>query len=584
MNETQTRRIIDTHAVLALLLTIFAWASLLSPYYFDAHDSQQSLFFTVEFFQGIAGGYFYPRWGPDFGFGHGYPVFIFYPPLSLYITQAFRLVGFGVVGAVKAAYITAFLVGAAGTYRLTRTWFSRQAALVASLAYTYLPYHLVDVYVRAAVAESWALALFPWTLLAAIRLIRRPTARRVGAFALTYGALILMHSPTALLFTPLIGVFMLLQLWWKWRDEGVGPVLRTSLMTAGSIALGIWITVGYLVPNLVEQQYIPLEQWVGGNYQFDKQFVFPGQFLTSTWGFGYAVEGANDGMSFQLGIVGVGVAVAALWYVLRGTFDRRRTVVVTVSVGTLLLVLLAMSPASAPFWNVLPLARFVQFPWRFLAPAIALLALLSGAAVHGLARETGYRTDSRLGPGTLLVAGIILLASYSYTVPQFTPQSDRQETPLTLFDMEYEHPDMVAYLATTPEQPTESPLIAQYEAGETPQKLRLANGAGSVTQTSYAGSSMEADVQAETPVTVEVITFYYPGWRAWVDDQPAEIEPAGEHGHMTVAVPAGSHHVTLRFTDTPLRRYATFASVLGVLVAVGLIAGSNRRELLNRRR
>lgn len=570
---SRTKYQVDKYALLALLLTVFAWAPLLSPYYFDAHDTRQSLFFTIEFFQGVADGYLYPRWGPDFGLGRGYPIFVFYPPLSLYVTQAFRFVGLGVVASVKAAYVTAFLVGAAGTYRLTRCWFGRQAGLVAAVAYTYLPYRLLDVYVRAAVAEFWALALFPWALLAAVLLVRAPSVRRMAGFALTYGGLILMHSPTALLFTPLIGLFMLLELWHRWQDDGRQSALRAVGLTAGSIVLGIWIAVGYLVPNLAELQHIPTEQWVGGLYQFDRQFVYPGQFLSPFWGFGYAVEGPNDGMSFQLGIVGVGLGVIACWYAVRGVFDRRRTVLVLGCAVALVLVLIGMTPASALFWQTLPLAQFVQFPWRLLAVAIALLALLSGAAVEALTHVTNY--ENRVAPGTLLAVGLLVLASYSYTVPQFTPASARQESPLALFDMEYEHPDMVGYVGGV-EQPTDSPLIEQYEAGETPTKIRLLYGEGQVRQTTYTGLAMEADVEATTEVTLEIVTYLYPGWRAWIDGEPAPLHTVGPHGHMALDVPPGSHHVVVRFTDTPLRRYATLASLAGILAAIGLVVVGRR--------
>lgn len=566
-------RDIDRYALLALFLTIFAWAPLLGPQFFEAHDVRQTLFFTVEFFQGIADGYFYPRWGPDFGLGRGYPIFVFYPPLSLYVTQSFRFVGMGVVASVKVAYAIAFLLGTAGMYRLARRWLSRQGALIAGLAYTYLPYHLVDIYVRSAFAEFWALALFPWTLLAAVRLVATPSPSRIAGFALTYGGLILMHSPTALLFTPVLGLFMLHELHRRWGRTGQAATVQSVASAGAGIALALLITVGYWLPNLAEQQYIPLEQWVGGNYQFERQFIYVGQLLSSFWGFGYAVGGANDGMSFQLGIVGVGLGIFACWHLLRGTFDRERKALVMLCTVALVGALFAMTPASAPFWRALPLARFVQFPWRLLAPALVMLALLSGTAADAFLLSTSSHADSidSLTPATVVTAGLLLLASFPYTVPRYAPAGPRQETALSLFDMEYEHPDMIAYLATTPVQPTDSPLISQYEAGQTPEKVRLLRGEGRVRQTTYTGLAMEAVVEAKTPVTVEIITYLYPGWRAWIDGTPASIRQIGPHGHMAIDMPAGRHHLVVRFTDTPLRRYATLASAVGVLAAVGLV-------------
>ncbi|MDQ7029986.1 MAG: 6-pyruvoyl-tetrahydropterin synthase-related protein [Ardenticatenia bacterium] len=377
--ERTAKRSVDFLAMLALALTLFAWAPLLAPFSFRAHDWRHALFYAVEFAQSVAEGVLVPRWGPDFAFGRGYPVFVFYSPLSLYIVHSFRQVGFGVVGSVKAAYVVGFLFGAAGMYRLARRWFGRQGALVATVLFTYLPYHLVDIYVRGALAEFWALAWFPWTFLAGEALIVRPSRRTVAAFGATYGGLVWLHSLSAILVTPFVGLFMAIR--WAmmaWREDHKRAWSSAVAGVAG-VGLGLWIAVGFLVPNAAEQRYIVLEQWTANNYQYDKQFVYPSQFLSPFWDFGYAVEGPNDGMAFQVGVVGVVTAATAVWLALRRALDRRETVIVALCGSLLLFVLWAMTPASTPLWRALPPLQFVQFPWRLLGVAVVFTAALGGA-------------------------------------------------------------------------------------------------------------------------------------------------------------------------------------------------------------
>ena len=174
---------VNRWALLALLLTLFALAPLASPFYFTgAHDGRHSLFYQLQFMQGIADGHWFPRWGPDFGFGRGYPLMVFYAPLSFYTVQAAKSLGMGLVASVKVSWALAFLLGAAGMFRLARVWWrDDRAACAAALLYTYVPYKLVDIYVRAAMAEFWALALFPWVMLAFHDLIAAPRLRRVAA-------------------------------------------------------------------------------------------------------------------------------------------------------------------------------------------------------------------------------------------------------------------------------------------------------------------------------------------------------------------------------------------------------------------
>ncbi|MGB1252808.1 MAG: hypothetical protein ACPG8W_19495, partial [Candidatus Promineifilaceae bacterium] len=55
-------------------------------------------------------GHFPVRWMPDANYGHGYPFFNFYAPLSIYIASAFRLLGFPFTRAIQLAQLSGFLV------------------------------------------------------------------------------------------------------------------------------------------------------------------------------------------------------------------------------------------------------------------------------------------------------------------------------------------------------------------------------------------------------------------------------------------------------------------------------------------
>jgi hypothetical protein len=67
-------------------------------------------------------------------------------------------------------------------------------------------------------------------------------------------------------------------------------------------------------------------------------------------------------------------------------------------------------------------------------------------------------------------------------------------------------------------------------------------------------------VNAEQASEAVINTFYFPGWRAWIDGEEAELAAEPKTGRMTFSVPQGEHGVTLRFGDTPLRRWAKILS------------------------
>ena len=158
---------------LALLIAgVAAWPLWPGPGLLNTRGGGDSPFLLQRLQQletAVLDGHFPVRWMPDANYGYGYPFYNFYAPLSLYISLAFRLLGFSYVRAIQLAQTAGFLVAAAGMFRLGRRWWgSEMAGLVTSAAYTLAPFHLVNVYVRGdSLAEFWAMAFYPWVLLTA---------------------------------------------------------------------------------------------------------------------------------------------------------------------------------------------------------------------------------------------------------------------------------------------------------------------------------------------------------------------------------------------------------------------------------
>ncbi|MBA3530750.1 MAG: hypothetical protein H0T73_02360, partial [Ardenticatenales bacterium] len=240
------------------------------------------------------------------------------------------------------------------------------------------------------------------------------------------------------------------------------------------------------------------------------------------------------------------------------------------TISFLLLVGLMLPPAKI-LWDLNPLATLVQFPWRLLAVVAFPLALLAGTAALPLAAGQGTIT-----PGLAVGLLLLLTSSARYVQPQLTPPSPRHETQQLWRDYESRHPDMVAMVAQTTVQPTDSPMLAALEANETPQRFEALTPDVAITQLHVGGGSATAQIVAAQPATIRYLTYWYPGWQATVDGQPVTVEPEGTPlGLMTVQVPAGEHLLAFRFGDPPLRRLANLVSltsfiILLVLVGLGL--------------
>ncbi len=580
---------------LVLLLTLPAVLPLLAPgYFYKAHDARHSVFYLIEFDQAFRAGAWWPVWGPDHAIGFGYPLWLIYAPLAYFVGEAFHLLGLGFTAAIKATWAVGFFLGALGMYRLARRWWGESAGLIASLAFTYAPYHLVQIYVRAALAEFMALAVVPWTLLALVNTWDRPGPRRAALAALGVAALLLSHTVSVLSFVPLLAGFTLVLFIRSLSasllalrgqpGRAVLAALRRPLgWTLTGVILGGLSASIFLLPLALERHYINEAQWVGAYYSYEQHFVYPLQFLDPGWGFGYSVPGPGDGMSFQLGlvvIVAAAVGVAAALNARPGQLARRGEAVFLVLATAI--ALFVMTPAAAFIWDNLSIIKMVQFPWRLLAVTVFTLALLAGAGVHWLERRQMIPAR-RINPYVYTLAAILIVTSLPYTIPQLVPIRPQDEQPIAVLEFELDYPDMRGMTSWSERMALDedSPLIAQYLAGEPLRRAAVVEGEAEIIAQEAGPLSASAQVAAAGPARLRFYTYYFPGWRAWVDGQPVTIAPDPPNGLIGVDVPAGEHTVEVRFGPTPVRRTAALIS-LATLAAVIALLLLPLRDLPNR--
>jgi hypothetical protein len=474
------------------------------------------------------------------------------------------------------------------------------------------------------------MSLLPWILLAFHRLIQRPTLLYCVAAAASYAALLATHNGVAVLFTPFLFAFVGFELWLRWRHDahaeelavesrvrtafplailstpplqsfvlsGVwslrqwlatsGALARRAVLVGISLGFGVLLTTAVWLPSLSEQASIRMEQWALPTYLYADHFVYPQQLVSPAWGFGYSVPGPEDGMSFQLGLVALALATLGTVGVLSGRirFEGREGEAdskarVAFFALALLVIVALMLPGAVFVWNLVArVATLVQFPWRLLAVASVPLALLAATAAPWLRLPR-----ERFPLGLAAAITLVIAASAPYLQPQYTPPNPRDETQQTWRDYERKHPDMVAMVAQTREQPTGSSMLAALEANETPQRFEAMTPGIAIEQLYVGGGSARARVSAGQPGTIRYLSYWFPGWYATLDDQPLPILlDDSEYGLMAVEVPAGEHQLYFRFGDPPLRQTANNVTLLSLILLVGLLAVGGYRELGKRDR
>jgi hypothetical protein len=597
----------DPYLLLVVLFSLFSIGPLLRPgYFWEAHDARHSVYFLFEFDRGIQDGTLFPRWQPDFAFGYGYPFFNIYGPLSSYAGEAFHLLGLGFTGAVKAVFALSIVGSGLAMYGFVKQVLGRQAGLVAAVAYMVIPYRLVDLYVRAALAESVAYLFVPLVLWGVWATIYRPRLATCLGLAFAYAGLALTHPLTALLLT-LILVFYIAflalarindkQPWRQLSRESIWTLLghlgNTLIPTAFGLLLGLGLSAVFLLPAMTENRFVRVDQWYGGRYAWGGDFVEFFQLFSPRWGFGASTPGPDDGVSFQLGVVPAVLSLFALVPLFRKQARMRlgRPAVRLIAFFAVLTaaVILLMLGISAPLWQILPLVRLAQFPWRLLAPAVVSMAFLCGAAAKGIRSETRF-----VDPPTLILVALLILGSLPYMRAE--SMSEQQVSLAGLMRFQQSSDEMTGSTAWVRKIPTWSPMADFYIAGEPlPSKisyddLERQSGRIQASTLELRASSELVQYTAKRPALLTFNTFYYPGWHAYRLDPETDkvieelpIALRGELGLITVQLPVGTGRVLLRFEDTPIRKLGTamtFASLalVGLLLLASLVLRARRPQ------
>ena len=462
-------------------------------------------------------------------------------------------------------------------YAFVKRLWGPEAGLVSAVIYTYVPYRLVDIYVRCAFTEFCAFVFLPLILLLFLELVETNQLRYLALAALAYAGLILTHIVTAFLFTPLLMAYVLWLVLRKARSS-LRQWLHLSVFSLAAAFLALGLSAVFVLPVLVERGYIAQEQWTRATYSYDQHFIYPFQLLSAFWDYGYAVEGPEDTMSLQLGLAAVTVTLVVAVLAL-----RRRTTgrgMGPFFLGLTLVIILAMLPLSLPLWRLLPVAALVQFPWRLLVLTAFTLSVLAGAIVQGAEGER--KRDSATNPGLYVLLLAVILASFGYTLPEYTELSPRLETPAAPLDFELAHPDMVCMVAYTKQQPRSTPLVTQHLAGEPLVKAHALTEGATVEMVRHGGGSEEIIVRSSQEATIQFYTYYFPGWRGYVDGQEVPVRPEEPYGLITLDVPAGEHRVKIRFGDTPIRVVGKVISLLSLGLSLFLLFGDNLGGVLSR--
>lgn len=551
----------------ALLLTLTASYPLLIKGILLGHSGALYMMWTDQFAKSINSGVLHPSWVMDTNAGCGSATFIFYPNLVFY---AFALTGVFVREVpmiINIASVACMLATTAAMYFLLRRHFGGWLSAVVSLLYTALPYHLLDLYERSALAELWTFAWLPLVFLCIENLKeRRPLA--FAGLAVSYALIVLSHLPTVLLSAPFIAIYVGFLFWIEKDFIALG---RRIL----GFVFGVALSAFYLAPSMLEQNNVNIgsltEDWLA----YSRNFLFS--------------ETAGD-TALNWFITKMAVAllpVLAVCLVMgiaqrRRNSERARLMIVFPILGLLSYPL--MLSFSRPVWELVPILQKVGFPWRLLVMTSFFHAFCLAFVIDGIGNLVASWKRFALAAITL----ITLSFNISYSVSILTnfsgmPFDEWRKLPAWSIDNPLTYrklsENFAAYLPSNKFlmdvvefRPKWSVSKISRSGITLPQAILegeygiFEGGSGWLDVIVWEPEFRRIQANSIRPSRLLVRTFYYPGWKAVINGMEASISADPNFGLISIDLPEGASDIELRFEKSPVQKYGNIISAISLLI------------------
>lgn len=501
---------------------------------------------ALSFYNSIGNGNLYPGWNAEATSGYGDVTFRFYPP-AIYYAMAFSRALTG-NWYDSSLLLFAFLsaAGGLGVYLWARAHLDGNLAMWAGIFYTFVPFHINELYQAFLLPEYAASALLPFSFAFTELVCERQRPKDVFGLAASYALLILTHLPLAIIGSLALLIYTLLLIkkrtWMK-------TVMRLGLgVTVGLAASArYWVTMIAELPWLKAAPSAP-SSW----FDYRLNFLF--------W---KSVEGSTSWWANVLAIATALMFLPAVALLLRnktGSSARRLRAVAILMLFSFFMA----TPLSLPVWSVLPFLQRVEFPWRWLAiTSVCGPVLLASSIPHWVEKARNNRR-----PAVIAAVGCVLISA-ALTFLQIVRGATY--LPRSTFD------SLVKQVGSSNSLNFWLPQWASVDARVMKSEIEIGDRPFAINL--WGPERREFQVGPGFPSEARVRTFYYPCWVARVGSARMPTR-ADTDGALLISLPGDAVSVNLEFSEPPRTSMAMAASIIGwALIGAGLCICSYKEKL-----
>lgn len=494
------------------------------------------------------------RWVPDMGWGNGFPLFNFYG-VSLYYLGAILSYVVGFIVSSKIIFFLSLVMGSFGVYLLAKSIWGKYAGLVSGVLYMFAPYKALDIFVRGALAESFALSIIPFVFYFGYKLIVSPKNNKYGIlFSLSLFVFMITHNIMVLIFVPILGPWLL---YWllteKWKN--IKYVILYALF-------GVGMSCFFILPAFLEKGLVQTESLLRFELDFRANYVRIYQlFFDRVWGYGTSIPGPEGGMNFQIGWPHWVLAVISLLFIFSKKISKKMKVLILGIFGAFAFSIFMTHNKSTFIWVNISLLKFFQFPWRFLSLSIFAASLLGGFVISNFK----YKLQAYL---SIFLVGVVVFLNWQYFKPkEFYPINDKEKLSGELWEVQRKGA-LLDYLPKTALEPREG----------APSVPLITGGAANIKDYVNNSNNWKLNITVTDKATVEVPVFYFPNWQVYVDGDKYPFAHDNILGRISFSLEPGEYVVSGKFENTPIRILGNVLSLVSLGgLGIYLIYGKNKK-------
>lgn len=482
--------------------------------FIPTHDGEYHIIRFWQFYTSLASGNWFPRWASDLNHGYGIPLFTFQYPFPNYVGSMFHFFGLSFVDSVKWTLGIGYLLALLFCFQWIRRLFGKNPAIIATIVCAYIPYWFVDVYIRGSVGEVWALS---WVFASLYAI----ASRRRLLLVITTALLIVSHNIMALICTPILFLYA----------YTICPKMISDIFVGLGVASYFWI------PALYEQRFI---QGMSSVNIFD---YFPriDQLLIPSWGSGFRGQtmGGTE-MSYQIGLIPLCLGCVSIVLLLKRKCTKRKEFVF--GIVCFWLAVFFMTTWSIPFWRVIPLVHFIQYPWRLLSIIVVMTPVLAGYIA----------SQFRFG---WVIACIAILITFGYSRPvTYEPRTDDHYLRQASF--------------TKGTNSMGNAFQTKWFTGKQFESQDFLFSSGTVSANRLNPTLYHVSLSSSVGGMLTTPIAYYPGWIMNIEKKNI-YGLADTDGLLIFDIPSGQYEAILRLGLTSWQGIAISISILSLSVAVG---------------